>query len=58
MINEYENVLRRLIINIIGKNDNSEYKVSHDRLEKWKEKRICPYRSNMAPIIQLIQKKS
>ena len=39
MINEYENVLRRLIINIIGKNDNSEYKVSHDRLEKWKEKR-------------------
>lgn len=46
MINEYENVLRRLIINIIGKNDNSEYKVSHDRLEKWKEKRIIEHKKN------------
>ena len=39
MINEYENTLRRLIIDIIGANDNSDYKVSPERIEKWKEKR-------------------
>jgi hypothetical protein len=39
MINEYENTLRRLIFQVIGSNDNSEYKVTPERIEKWKGKR-------------------
>lgn len=39
MIHEYENTLRSLILSIIGSTDNSDYKVSGERVEKWKEKR-------------------
>jgi hypothetical protein len=39
MINEYENLLRRLIITILGENDEVDYKVSPDRIDKWKKKR-------------------
>jgi hypothetical protein len=46
MINEYENTLRRLIIYIIGSDDNSDYKVSSERIEKWKEKRDIEVRKN------------
>lgn len=39
MIQEYENTLRRIINQILGTEDNTDFKVSHKRLEKWKEKR-------------------
>jgi hypothetical protein len=39
MINEYENILRRIIITILGDHDEVDYKVSPDRIDKWKEKR-------------------
>lgn len=39
MINEYENTLRRLILDVIGDKDDSLYKVSEQRITIWKEKR-------------------
>jgi hypothetical protein len=39
MINEYENILRRIVITVLGEVDNTDYKVSPERIEKWKEKR-------------------
>ena len=36
---EYENTLRRIVILILGGGDNADYKVTPERLEKWKEKR-------------------
>jgi hypothetical protein len=44
--NEYENTLRRLIINIIGADDNSDYKISEERIIKWKEKREIEIKKN------------
>lgn len=46
MIHEYENTLRRLIIEVIGAEDNSPYKVSGDRIKKWKETRDTEAKSN------------
>jgi len=46
MIHEYENTLRRLIIEIIGVEDNSPYKVTGDRIKKWKETRDTEAKSN------------
>ena len=46
MVNEYENTLRRLIISIIGSADSSDYKVSSERIEKWKEKRDIEIKKN------------
>lgn len=39
MTKEYENILRRIINLKLGTNDNSNFKISPDRIEKWKEKR-------------------
>ncbi|PLX05309.1 MAG: hypothetical protein C0594_07865 [Marinilabiliales bacterium] len=39
MIFEYENTLRRIIFHLLGSSDETDYKVSPDRIEKWKEKR-------------------
>jgi hypothetical protein len=39
MTTEYENSLRRLIIQIIGGDDDSPYHVPEERITKWKEKR-------------------
>jgi len=39
MIVEFENTLRRLIIELIGAEDDSDYKISPDRIKKWIEKR-------------------
>lgn len=39
MTDIYENVLRQLVIHLIGDEDSAQYKVSIDRVEKWKEKR-------------------
>lgn len=39
MVVEYENTLRRLIITTIGYEDSAPYKISPDRILKWKEKR-------------------
>lgn len=38
MINEYENLLRNIILNFLGENADS-YKISSDRIGKWKEKK-------------------
>jgi hypothetical protein len=46
MINEYENTLRRLIIEVIGSEDTSPYKVSDDRIKKWKETRDIEAKHN------------
>jgi hypothetical protein len=39
MVIEYENTLRRLITSVLGSKDDSPFKISEDRIEKWKEKR-------------------
>lgn len=46
MTNEYENALRRLIIQIIGAEDSSPFKVTEDRIAKWKEKRETEIKKN------------
>ncbi|WP_442846433.1 hypothetical protein [Leeuwenhoekiella sp. H156] len=46
MTNEYENTLRRLILNVIGTDDNTDYKVAPERIEKWKEKRTIEEKKN------------
>jgi len=52
MINEYENTLRRLIINIIGGEDTSSYLVSEDRIEKWKDKRETAKKKNKGILLE------
>ena len=39
MINEYENILRRIICLVLGEKDDVEYGVTIERLAIWKEKR-------------------
>lgn len=39
MTEKYENTLRSIIIQALGSHDDSDYKVSEDRINKWKEKR-------------------
>lgn len=39
MTTDYENTLRLLIITKLGDDDNASYKVSDERISKWKEKR-------------------
>jgi hypothetical protein len=39
MIQQYENSLRSLISLMLGESDITDFKVSSDRIEKWKEKR-------------------
>jgi len=39
MTTEYENALRKIIIYLVGDNDDSPYQISNGRIEKWKEKR-------------------
>ncbi|MCL9810077.1 hypothetical protein [Flavobacterium luminosum] len=39
MINEYENILRTIISEMIGSTDSSPFNVSKDRIDKWNEKR-------------------
>ncbi|WP_204346642.1 hypothetical protein [Psychroserpens algicola] len=46
MINEFENILRRLIISLIGSKDSTDYKVPSDRIDKWKEKREIDLKKN------------
>ncbi|MDB5202790.1 MAG: hypothetical protein JWQ27_2199 [Ferruginibacter sp.] len=46
MIGEYENTLRRLIIDILGGEDSVNYKVSVERIEKWKERREIEVKKN------------
>lgn len=46
MINEYENTLRTIIIHFLGSSDSTNYKVSSDRIEKWKEKREIENKKN------------
>jgi len=46
MINEYENTLRTIIITFLGSEDSVDYKVSSDRIEKWKEKREIESKKN------------
>ncbi|MDR2955603.1 MAG: hypothetical protein LBV43_11025 [Prevotella sp.] len=38
MINEYENLLRNIILNFLGENAEV-YKISPDRIDKWKDKK-------------------
>jgi hypothetical protein len=45
MIVEYENTLRKLIIFLLGKEVES-YKISEDRIEKWKEKKVIQSKKN------------
>src|SRR5659263_238113 len=39
MVNDYENTLRGLIVQIIGGDDTSSYKVTEERIVIWKAKR-------------------
>jgi hypothetical protein len=39
MIQEYENLLRIIISGFLGAGDNVNYKISPERIEKWKEKK-------------------
>ncbi len=38
-IQEYENILRTIIISILGTDDDAPLKITSDRIDKWKEKR-------------------
>ena len=46
MIKQYENTLRKLIIDILGGSDNSDYKISKGLLEKWIKKRTKAQEKN------------
>ncbi|MCC9166391.1 hypothetical protein [Pontibacter harenae] len=52
MINEYENTLRELITSLIGSSDTSNYKVSPERIEKWKEKREIEKKKNKGILLE------
>lgn len=39
MIQEYENTLRQIVLAVLGSEDSSDFKVTEDRMIKWKEKR-------------------
>lgn len=45
MINEYENLLRTIILEFLGENP-SEYKISDERINKWKEKKDIEVKKN------------
>jgi len=46
MINEYENILRTIIINVIGETDDATFGVTQERLDIWKEKREIEKKKN------------
>lgn len=46
MISEYENTLRALIIHFIGATDSADYKISDDRIAKWKERREVEFKKS------------
>lgn len=52
MVNEYENTLRRLIIQTIGDKDDSPYRVIDDRILKWKEKREIESKKNNGVLLE------
>jgi len=52
MVNEYENTLRRLIYQIISDDDSSPYKVTDDRIQKWKEKREAESKKNNGILLE------
>ncbi len=39
MIQEYENVIRQIILSILGNDDSADFGITDDRLKKWEEKR-------------------
>ena len=39
MIQEYENLLRTIISNVLGSADETDFKVTAERIDKWKDKR-------------------
>lgn len=39
MIQEYENIMRQIILSILGNDDSVDFGITDDRLNKWKEKR-------------------
>jgi len=49
---EYENSLRRLIIKLIGEKDDAPFKISEDRINKWKEKREIELKKNKGILIE------
>ncbi|MFN0730154.1 hypothetical protein [Polaribacter gochangensis] len=51
MIIEYENTLRKLIIYLFGK-DGESYKISAERLEKWKEKKEIQNKKNNGVLLE------
>ncbi|MFY9241845.1 MAG: hypothetical protein WAO74_02330 [Polaribacter sp.] len=46
MIKQYENTLRKLIIDVLGDADNSDYKISKEIVEKWFKKRTVQQNKN------------
>jgi hypothetical protein len=52
MVVKFENTLRHLIIKTIGENDDSEYKVSSERMEAWKNKREVERKKHKGILIE------
>ena len=52
MTNEYENILRKIISIVLGINDDTDFGVTQDRIEKWKEKREIEYKKYDGIIIE------
>ena len=52
MTNEYENTLRTIISLVIGDDDTTEFGISPDRIEKWKEKREIEKKKNNGILIE------
>ena len=53
MIIEYENTLRRLILQIIGE-EEAKYKVTEERIKKWNEKRDIEFKKGLLTEKRLI----
>jgi hypothetical protein len=52
MTNEYENILRKIISIVLGIDDDTDFGVTPDRIEKWKEKREIEYKKYAGIIIE------
>ncbi|WP_350292376.1 hypothetical protein [uncultured Croceitalea sp.] len=52
MTNEYENTLRKIIGILIGYDDDVDYRVTKERIAKWKEKRDIEKKKNKGVLIE------
>lgn len=52
MITQYENTIRKLILDILGNSEENIYKISNDRVEKWRKKRLIEQKKHNGILIE------